>query len=82
MNRQQRRQAKKETSQEVVDQEQFLFHLLPEKCDICSKPFDKKDKQHVTTWTIIERREFKLVRLFCPECVQKTKETLKNVGRN
>ena len=73
MNRQQRRKANKEASQEVVDQDRFLFHLLPEKCDVCNKPFDKTDRSQVSTWTVIERREFKLVRLFCPECVERVK---------
>lgn len=55
-----------------------MFDRLPDKCDVCSKPFDKKSKEMAQTWVVVVKSEQKLVRLFCPECINKVKEQLPN----
>ena len=55
-----------------------MFDRLPNKCDTCHKDFDKKSKEMAQTWIVVVRNEQKLVRLFCPECVDKVKEHLPN----
>lgn len=55
-----------------------MFSRLPDKCDVCSTPFDKKSKEMAQTWVVVVRNEQKLVRLFCPECIDKVKENLPN----
>lgn len=55
-----------------------MFDRMPDKCDTCSKPFDKKSKEMAQTWIVVVRNEQKLVRLFCPDCVNKVKEHLPN----
>jgi len=53
-----------------------MFDRMPNKCDTCQKPFDKKSREMAQTWVVVVRNEKKLVRLFCPECVNKVKEFL------
>ena len=45
-----------------------LFDMMPEGCSACMKPFDKKDKEMVSTWSVVVREEEHSVRLYCPEC--------------
>ena len=52
----------------------FQFNKLPETCSACQKSFDKKDKDMVQSWKVVVRQE--VVRLFCPHCIKKTKETI------
>lgn len=78
MNRKQRRSAEKkrnkgDAEQAMADQV-HLFGKLPDQCDVCQKTFDKKNKDMVFSWSVVVRSE--TVRLFCPECIEKTKEVL------
>mgnify|MGYP003119433583 CR=1 FL=1 len=45
----------------------FQFDKLPDECLACLKPFDKKNKEMVTTWNVVVRDE-DTVRLYCPDC--------------
>ena len=77
MNRQQRRAMKKQVgakAQEKMANQVAQFGKLPQACDACAKEFDKKDKKMVQSWSVVVKQE--IVRLFCPECIQKTKEVL------
>jgi|TARA_R110000824_G_scaffold160957_1_gene335947 hypothetical protein len=77
MNRQQRRafykKLEKNTSKNFSNKIS-QFTQLPEECDACRKPFDKTDKKMVESWTVVTRQE--AVRLFCTQCIEKTKEIL------
>ena len=78
MNRKQRRALKKTSKEEqALSEKVTLFGNLPDACDVCQKSFDKKDKEMVFSWTVIVREEEEKVRLFCPSCVENTKEELK-----
>ena len=70
MNRKQRRAMEKkvgkENSQKLAEKI-FQFDQLPEECLACLKPFDKNDKEMVTTWNVVVRDE-ETVRLYCPAC--------------
>lgn len=70
-------EAKKDAEKNLAKQIN-MFDRMPDKCDACSKPFDKKSKEMAQTWIVVVRNEQKLVRLFCPECVDKVKEHLPN----
>ena len=35
---------------------------------MCSKSFDKTDKEQVKSWYVVERRQQKSVNLYCPKC--------------
>tara|TARA_A100001391_G_scaffold198692_1_gene180617 strand:+ start:897 stop:1142 length:246 start_codon:yes stop_codon:yes gene_type:complete len=77
MNRKQRRAIKKHMGQDVQEKmadQVALFGKLPEMCNICQKEFDKKDRDMVNSWSVVVKQE--VVRLFCPECVNKAKEAI------
>ena len=77
MNRKQRRAIKKHVGQEAQEKmadQVALFGKLPEMCNICQKEFDKKDRDMVNSWSVVVKQE--VVRLFCPECVNKAKEAI------
>jgi hypothetical protein len=82
VNRQQRRAAakrrKKGDPNQVMSDQVALFGKLPESCNACKKEFDKKNKDMVTSWNVVVRQE--VVRLFCPDCIQKTQQALQNIG--
>ena len=61
-----RKLAEKEMAQKVA-----LFGKIPDGCLVCSKPFDKKDKEMVESWYVIVRKESKKVNLYCPDCWSK-----------
>ncbi len=77
MNRQQRRALKKHVgnkASEKMASEVALFGQLPESCSACDNEFDKKDKEMVKSWSVVVKQE--IVRLFCPDCIEKTREVL------
>ena len=85
MNRKQRRAVKKQMGAESQDKmatQIAQFGKLPQACDACQKEFDKKNKEMVQSWSVVVKQE--VVRLFCTECINKTKEVLnasnKNIG--
>ena len=68
MNRKQRRTAtEKDMQQEDLSDKIALFQNLPNECLACIKPFYKKDKEMVFTWSVVVR-DADTVRLYCPEC--------------
>ena len=78
MNRKQRRAAekrrKKGDPQQLMQDKITLFHKLPEQCDACREPFDKKNKEMAFTWNVVVKEE--IVRLFCPACMKKAKDLI------
>ena len=83
MNRSTRRALKKNVSKDANDKmsnQVAQFGKLPESCDICSEAFDKKDKDMVKSWSVVVKQE--VVRLFCPNCMNKAKEVLNGGEQN
>jgi hypothetical protein len=79
MNREQRRKLKKQTDvDENLSQKIFLFDKIPDKCDTCHEPYDKKDKKMASEWRVVVKHEEEVVRLFCPECYDKAVEVVNN----
>ena len=76
MNRKQRRARKKKLSksEQKMAEKVALFGMLPDTCLTCQKSFDKKDKDMVFSWKVVVHNETETVRLFCPECLNKTQE--------
>jgi hypothetical protein len=81
MNRAQRRALKKKKGQATLEEDQFLFHLMPDSCSSCDTSFDKKNKQQALTWSVVVRKAEKKVSLFCPTCIQKTREVLDGTSK-
>ena len=82
MNRKQRRAAKKKNkdSTQTISEQVSLFHKLPDQCSACDAPFDKKNKKMAMCWSVVVREQN--VNLFCPVCIRKTQEALKNIGES
>jgi hypothetical protein len=90
MNRKQRRaaakQMKKDGTEEVAEKV-ALFGKLEDECLVCAKPFDKKDKEMVMSWSVVVREQEEKVNLYCPECwngalemLQQAKEEILRYG--
>ena len=82
MNRRERRAMEKsvgaKASKDIADKV-AKFGKLPQACDACQEPFDKKDKDMIQSWSVVVKQE--VVRLFCPHCIRKTQEVLENVSK-
>ena len=72
-----RKKAKK--AKERMSSQIMMFDNLGEECSACLQPFDKKLKEHVTTWNVVVREKEKIVRLYCPECWNKAVDLIKEV---
>jgi len=57
-----------------------MFDRLPDNCSVCQKPFDKKSREMAFTWVVTVKYDQGKVSLFCPECIEKTKQFLKASG--
>ena len=71
MNREQRRamaKREKKAGNEEMAEKVALFGKLGEECLVCDKPFDKKDKEMVMSWSVVVREAEEKVNLYCPEC--------------
>lgn len=77
MNRAQRRRLKKKNKgNEKLAQKISTFSHRPDACSACNAAFDAKSKEHALTWRVVVRENPTRVTLFCPECIEKTKEVL------
>jgi len=84
MNRKQRRTAEKKRQksdpEQLMADKIHLFGNLPNECNACQSPFDRKDREMAFSWSVVVRQE--MVRLFCPDCINKTKEAIQTVQTN
>lgn len=53
---------------QLIQEKVMLFDALPNKCNGCQEPYDRKNKEQATTWSVMVFNESKSVRLFCPTC--------------
>ena len=87
MNRKQRRQRKKiikksKQKNTDLDKKIGLFSLLPDDCMICHRTFDKQSREMVSTWNVVVREKEQVVRVYCPDCWNKAKSILDELGVN
>ena len=52
----------------LMQEKVMLFDALPQKCNGCNEPYDRKNREQATTWSVMVFNESKTVRLFCPTC--------------
>jgi len=67
--------AKAKAQQEILGKQINMFDRLPEACDTCGKEFPKTREAHMS-WRVTVRNKEKLVRLFCPDCLDKAKQAV------
>jgi len=70
--RQQEKEAKKDLQEKLG-----LFSKLEDKCLVCQKDFDKKNKEMVMSWSVIVKED--KVRLYCPECWDRANKLIKEI---
>ena len=65
-----------------IEQKLGMFDRIPDECSCCTKPFDKKSKKMVQTWSVVVRETDKInpVRLYCPTCWQTAKDYIEKVS--
>lgn len=73
------RRAQKKKKEKDMQADLDLFAKLGDQCEACQKPYDKKDREMVSTWSVVVRKEEKVVRLYCPECWQFATDLVKEV---
>ena len=62
-----------------LKQQMMMFDKLEDECAACEKPFDKKSKEHASTWKVVVREEEQVVRLYCPDCWGKANKVIKEI---
>tara|TARA_R110000851_G_scaffold106086_1_gene224962 strand:- start:284 stop:562 length:279 start_codon:yes stop_codon:yes gene_type:complete len=71
MNREQRRamaKREKKDGNEEMAEKVAMFGLIGDHCLVCNKPYDKKNKEMVMSWSVVVREKEEKVNLYCPEC--------------
>ena len=63
-------------AEKEMAQKMNMFDKIPDACMSCDRDFDKKDKDMITSWTVVIRKEQEQVNLWCPECWVRARETL------
>ena len=56
-----------------------LFDKFGDECAACEAPYDKTSKEQAMTWKVVVREQEHIVRLYCPDCWNKTTEAIKQV---
>ena len=84
MNRKQRRALKKELKEQhgVEDElaeKMMMFDRLPDACSACDKEFDNQDRDMVSSWNVVVRKDEQQVRLYCPTCWDAAQKAVKQV---
>jgi len=59
-----------------------LFGKLPDYCLTCEEPFDKMNKEQVTSWNVVVNQDKEEVRLYCPNCWEKAQEIIKDFKKH
>jgi len=81
LHRKQTNKSKKKAEKELAVKV-ALFDKLPDKCLTCEAPYDKTNKEMVTTWSVVVRQEEELVRLYCPTCWEKALQIIEDFKKH
>jgi len=74
------RQLKKQgASEDELAEKMFLFNKLPDECSACTKAFDKRDRDMVSSWSVVVRSDEQQVRLYCPTCWKAAQKAVEQV---
>jgi len=73
------RRKKKKDAEKELKQKMSMFEHLPNACVNCFKDFDKKNREMVQSWYVVERRKERKVNLYCPECWSDAKNIIKDM---
>tara|TARA_R100000152_G_C6664115_1_gene102218 strand:+ start:26 stop:292 length:267 start_codon:yes stop_codon:yes gene_type:complete len=76
-----RKMARNKAKKQKKEMKQLLglFDKLGDECAACEAPYDKTSKEQAMTWKVVVREQEQVVRLYCPDCWNKTTEAIKQV---
>ena len=77
--RQKQKEIQKNTQKETT-KKIGLFNMIPEECNVCKAPFDRKSKEMAQTWFVDVFEQEQVVDLFCPDCWSKINEQSKTTN--
>ena len=78
--RRKEKEAKKRLAKEVK-QTMSLCEKLGEEWLACLVPFDRTNREMVSTWSVVVRQDEEKVNLYCPTCWSAAKEYVKEINR-
>jgi|TARA_R110000796_G_scaffold20685_9_gene61398 hypothetical protein len=78
LERNQEKKNKKATEKKMQDQ-LMMFDKLDDHCAACEKSFDRKSKEHASTWNVVVREKEDVVRLYCPECWDRANKLVEEI---
>ena len=70
---------KQKKAEKKMAKQLMMFDMLEDECSACNKPFDKKSKEHASTWNVVVREKEKVVRLYCPDCWGKANKMIEEI---
>ena len=70
---------KQKKAEKKMAKKLMMFDMLEDECSACGKEFDKKSKEHATSWNVVVREKEKVVRLYCPDCWGKANDLIKDI---
>ena len=82
MNRKQRRELQRNKDSQDIQEQVALFNKLPDHCLTCEKPYDKNNKEMAMTWSVVVHGEEEVVRLYCTECLEKSKKITEDFAKH
>ena len=53
-----------------IESKMKAFSRIPDECQTCAKPFDKKSREQVFSWMMEINKEEEVYNLFCPSCYE------------
>jgi len=59
-----------------------LFGKIASNCLTCEEPFDKMNKEHVMSWSVVVREKEEKVNLYCPECWERAKLVIEDFKKH
>jgi predicted RNA-binding Zn-ribbon protein involved in translation (DUF1610 family) len=75
------KRAKQKQSNNDVQVALGLFDKIPEHCLTCHEPYDRMNRDQVTSWRVVVREEEEKVNLYCPNCWNKAISLVKEMER-
>jgi len=69
----------KKAAEKKMQGQLMMFDKLEDHCAACEKSFDRKSKEHASTWNVVVREKEDVVRLYCPECWGKANELIEEI---
>ena len=56
-----------------------LFNKVPDECLMCEKEFEKTNKEHVSSWSVVVREKEDRINLYCPTCWERGQELVREI---